>query len=133
VPLYFINPILFHGERKRDIAGMKDLATTTLSIIDVDIPRKWQGRDLLSTNSNEVFFFAPWSDYLFGYRKDNKKYIFNESWNTVEVYDLNTDPNEKINLYRPGMNEEIANARNRVAAWVQFQDKFVKQILREEN
>ncbi len=133
VPLYFINPILFHGERKRDIAGMKDLATTTLSIINVDIPKKWQGRDLLSTNSNEAFFFAPWSDYLFGYRKDSLKFIFNESRNTVEVYNLNTDPGEKINLVQSGMNEEVTDARNRVAAWVQFQDKFVNQILRENN
>lgn len=131
VPLYFINSNLFHGERKSDIAGMKDLATTTLSVLDLNIPTIWQGRDLLTTNSNEAFYFAPWSDYLFGYRKDNMKYIFNESQNTVEVYDLNTDQNEKINLFKPEMKEEIVNVRNRVAAWVQFQDKYIKQIHRE--
>lgn len=129
VPLYFINPNLFHGEHKNDIAGMKDLATTTLSILGIDIPPKWQGRDLLNTDENEAFFFAPWSDYLFGYRKENMKYIFNESQNTVEVYDLLTDPNERINLFQPGMKDEILFARNRIAAWVQFQDKFVKEML----
>ena len=130
VPLYFINSTLFHGERKSDIAGMKDLATTALSLIDVDIPSIWQGRDLLSTNSDESFFFAPWSDYLFGYRKENMKFIFNESQNTVEVYDLNTDPKEKTDLYQQLSKEEIVQARNRVAAWAQFQDKFVKGILK---
>ena len=130
VPLYFINSTLFHGERKSDIAGMKDLATTALSLIDVDIPSMWQGRDLLSTNSDESFFFAPWSDYLFGYRKENMKFIFNESQNTVEVYDLNTDPKEKTDLYQQLSKEEIVQARNRVAAWAQFQDKFVKGILK---
>ena len=133
VPLYFINSTLFHGERKSDIAGMKDLATTALSVIDVDIPPIWHGRDLLSTNSDEAFFFAPWSDYLFGYRKDNMKFIFNESQNTVEVYDLSTDLDEKINLFQQGMTEEVAEARNRVAAWVQFQDKFVKKLLNQNN
>jgi phosphoglycerol transferase MdoB-like AlkP superfamily enzyme len=133
VPLYFINSTLFHGERKSDIAGMKDLATTALSVIGVNIPPIWHGRDLLSTNSDEAFFFAPWSDYLFGYRKDNMKFIFNESQNTVEVYDLSTDPNEKINLAQQGMTKEVADARKRVAAWVQFQDKFVKKILRQNN
>ncbi|MDP3913260.1 MAG: sulfatase-like hydrolase/transferase [Bacteroidota bacterium] len=133
VPLYFINSTLFHGERKSDIAGMKDLATTALSVIDIDIPPIWHGRDLLSTNSDEAFFFAPWSDYLFGYRKDNMKFIFNESQNTVEVYDLSTDSNEKINLFQQGMTEEVAEARTRVAAWVQFQDKFVKKLLNQNN
>lgn len=128
VPLYFINPNLFHGEHKNDIAGMKDLASTTLSILGIDIPQKWQGRDLLSTDENEAFFFAPWSDYLFGYRKENMKYIFNESQNTVEVYDLLTDPNERINLFHPDMKSEIANARGRIAAWVQFQNQFIKEI-----
>jgi arylsulfatase A-like enzyme len=132
VPLYFINSTLFHGERKQDIAGMKDLATTVFSIINVDKPEIWQGRDLMSTNSNEVFYFAPWSDYLFGYRKENMKYIFNETQNTIEVYDLNLDPEEKINLFDKTTNEEIEHARYRVAAWVQFQNKFFKESLEKK-
>ena len=130
VPLYFINSTLFHGEHKQDIAGMKDLATTALSVINMDIPDEWQGRDLLTTNSNEAFFFAPWSDYLFGYRKDNMKYIFNESQNSVEVYDLIKDPKESINLFCPEMINEVSYARNRMAAWVQSQDRFIKQLIK---
>ena len=128
VPLYFINSTLFHGEHKMDVSGMKDLATTVLPIINIAVPKIWQGRNLLNTVSNEAFYFAPWSDYLFGYRKDNMKYVFNETQNTVEIYDLNTDPNEKTNLFSPAMKGEISKARARVAAWVQFQDKYVKQI-----
>lgn len=130
VPLYFINSTLFHGERKSDVAGMKDLSTTVVSVVGADIPQIWQGRDLLSTISNESFFFAPWSDYLFGYRKNNMKFIFNETQNTVEVYDLNTDPKEKTNLSQQLSKDEIVQARNRVAAWAQFQDKFVKGLLK---
>lgn len=129
VPFYLINSTLFHGERRSDVAGLKDLATTALSVIGIDIPHEWQGRDLLSTTSSETFFFAPWSDYLFGYRKDNMKYIFNESQNTVEVYDLNSDPHEKRNLYHAGTNDGLEDARNRVAAWVQLQAGFVKKLL----
>jgi len=129
VPLYFINSRLFHGERKSDIAGLKDLAPTVLSLINIEVPDKWQGRDLMSIYSKEAFYFAPWSDYLFGYRKDNMKYIFNETRNTVEVYDLNTDSGEKINLFQTISKEELANARHRLAAWVQFQDNFIKEII----
>jgi len=133
VPLYFINPTLFHGERNGDVSGMKDLASTTLTLLNVEIPKIWQGRDLLSTSSNENFYFSPWSDYLFGYRKDNMKYIFNESRNTVEVYDLQVDPNEKNNLYPIISKEEILKVRNRVSGWVQYQDKFLKGILKVED
>lgn len=131
VPLYFINSTLFNGERKFDIAGMKDIASTALSIIDVDIPKNWQGLNLLDTYSDEVFYFAPWSDYLFGYRKANMKYIFNETRNTAEVFDLNKDPLEKTNLFDSINKEQLQNARNRVGAWVQYQDKYVKELLKK--
>jgi len=126
VPLHFINSILFNGQMKNDIAGLKDLATTAFSIIGVEIPDEWQGRDLLQTNSAETFFFAPWSDYLFGYRKNNMKYIFNESLNQVEIYDIYQDPKEKVNLINRNINPEVDYARNRIAAWVQFQDLTLK-------
>jgi arylsulfatase A-like enzyme len=133
VPLYFINSKLFHGERKSDIAGLKDLVPTALSVLNIEAPVNWTGRDLIRTSSNEAFYFAPWSDYLFGYRKENMKYIFNETRNTVEVYDLKTDSGEKINLFQSIPKEDLTNARHRVAAWVQFQDKFIKDIFNRQN
>ena len=133
VPLYFINPVLFTGERKKDIAVMKDLAVTTLEIINVDVPDEWHGRDLLNTRAHEAFYFAPWSDYLFGYRNGNMKFIFNETHNTLEVYDLNIDPFELRNIINEISEDELSYARNRMAAWVQFQDHFIKQIRKNEN
>ena len=130
VPLYFINRNLFHGERKSDIAGLKDLAPTALSAINVEVPEIWQGRDLFRTNSDELFYFAPWSDYLFGYRKQNMKFIFNETRNTVEVFDLSADSGEKINLCQTVPKEELENARKRISAWVQFQNRFISEKLK---
>jgi len=132
IPLYFMNPIMFHGERKNDIAGMKDLATTIFTIIGEDSPPVWQGRNLLTTSSHENFFLAPWSDYLFGYRNNNMKFIFNETRNSVEVFDLNTDPKETVNLAQSLPESELELARNRIAAWVQFQDKFVRELMQNE-
>ncbi len=133
VPLYFINSTLFNGERKNDIASMKDLATTTFAIIGAEIPATWQGRNLLNSNSNETFYFAPWSDYLFAYRNENMKYIFNETRNTLEVYDLDTDPVEKNNLAQSVSEEKITFARNRIAAWVQYQDKYIRELRETDN
>ncbi len=132
VPLYFINSTLFHGQRNDDIAGMKDLAATALSVIGVDIPGSWQGRNLLNSHSDEFFFFAPWSDYLFGYRKGYMKFIFNETLKETEVFDLSIDPGEKHNLTDSLSKEEKEYARSRVSAWVQYQDKFIRQKLKEK-
>ncbi|SHF43954.1 Arylsulfatase A [Mariniphaga anaerophila] len=130
VPLYFINPVLFSGERKSDIAGMKDLATTVFPIIGEDCPSAWQGRNLLNTYSTEGFFLAPWSDYLFGYRNNNMKYIFNETLNSVEVFDLASDPHETKNLAQLIPEEELDFAKNRIAAWVQFQGNFISNLMK---
>jgi hypothetical protein len=45
------------------------------------------------------------------------------------VYDLKKDPKEKINLNNDIGKEEIEYARHRLAAWAQFQDKFIRQML----
>jgi arylsulfatase A-like enzyme len=129
VPLYFINPEIFNGEIRNDIASIKDLASTTLSILDIDIPDKWQGRDLTTTKNNEAFFFTPYSDYLFGYRKDNRKFIFNETAKSIEVFDLLNDPFEKVNIIYQIPKAELNHAKRRIASWVQYQDKFVNENL----
>lgn len=127
VPLLFINSQLFSGQRRDDIASMKDLAATVLSILNIEIPDKWQGRDLVKTQNDEAFFFAPWSDYLFGFRKGNMKFIFNESNGQVEVYNLALDPKETNNLFVETSAEDIEKARRRIASWVQYHDRFVKE------
>ncbi|WP_282121674.1 LTA synthase family protein [Algibacter mikhailovii] len=127
IPLYFINPILFNGEQRQDLVSIKDISSTTLSILDLDTPKLWQGRDLISTRHDEVFFFTPFSEYLFGYRKGSKKYIFNETTDKVELYDLSIDPDEKINIIHQTPDSEIATVKKRIASWVQYQDKFVNE------
>jgi len=130
VPLYLINPVLFNGQRVPGIASMKDLATTILPIINVQPHKVWQGQNLLTTRSDEAYYFAPWSDYLFGYRNGDMKYIFNESENTLEVYNLRSDPKELMDLYIPKMEAELLNARTKIAAWVQYQGKYIKESLK---
>ena len=129
IPLYFINPLIFNGEQREDIVSMKDIASTTLALLDIEVPTTWHGRDIISTQHDEVFFFAPFSDYLFGYRKGNKKFIFNETTKSVEVFDLLNDPDEKINIRYQTPESEISQAKKRIASWVQYQDEFVNENL----
>lgn len=129
VPLYFINPTKFKGKRKTDIASMKDIAPTILELLNIKAPQEWQGRDLINTQANESFHFAPWSDFLFAYRKDSMKFIFNETHKTVEVYNVKNDPQELLDLSINISPLELEMARKRTGQWVQFHNKYVEQIL----
>jgi phosphoglycerol transferase MdoB-like AlkP superfamily enzyme len=122
IPCIFINPVLFKGERDSRIGGLIDMAPTIAQIAGFRAPTEWQGRSLLSNQvKNRVFFFAPYSDFLFGTRVDNRKLIFNASNNSFQLFDLAKDPEEKINLaseYPEIVNREYPF----IAAWAQYQN-----------
>jgi arylsulfatase A-like enzyme len=132
VPLILINPDLFHGERSPVVGGLIDLAPTVLEILGFEPPDRWQGRSLWSARrSSRVYFFAPWSDQLFGFREKDLKVIYNASTNRFEAYDLARDPRETINRALQ-MRGAIPVWQERLAAWVQYQSKMMQRILADE-
>ena len=131
-PLLFIHPN-FTASRDSTICELKDIASTILPILGFKNPEMWQGRNLLETNNDEAFYFAPWSEYLFGYRKKNKKFIFDETNKRIEVFDLKTDINESNNLFEKYSSEELNGIRYRLASWVQYQDSVVKKLINKQN
>jgi phosphoglycerol transferase MdoB-like AlkP superfamily enzyme len=132
VPLYFINPTLFNGTWEDDMATMKDIPTTALSLLGIPAPPAWQGRNLLTTDAHEVFSFAPWTGHYFGYRNRRFKYIFNEVNQGLEVYDLINDPKETNDLSAQHPQDSIAVARLRIAAWAQHHRDFIANITQYE-
>jgi hypothetical protein len=59
---------------------------------------EWQAHSLFSEErTDRTYFFSPWSDYLFGYRDGNMKFIYNATLDDYEVYDLARDPEERFN------------------------------------
>ena len=128
VPLMLINPELFHGESSRVVGGLIDLAPTVLDILDLAPPARWQGRSLWSANrSGRVYFFAPWSDHLFGLRENDTKVIYNAEDNHFEIYNLAEDPHETTNRARQ-VPEAIGVWQQRLAAWVQYQTKMMREL-----
>ena len=128
VPLLFINPDLFNGERRQTLGGLSDLAPTILNFLGYIPPAEWQGRNLFHDNKREkVYFFAPWSDYLFGYRSGDYKVIFNETYGTTELYHLPTDPLEEHNLALES-DSLIQQARLDMAAWIQYHNQFIDKM-----
>mgnify|MGYP000088298623 CR=1 FL=1 len=126
IPLIFINPG-FKAERKEQIGGMIDVAPTIMAMIGSEGAEEWQGENLFSpVRNNRTYFFCPWSDYLYGYREGNKKYIYNASKDLTEIYDLKKDPFETQNIATPS-ETEICHAK--LAAWIQYHNKFMNAAL----
>jgi hypothetical protein len=68
---------------------------------------------------------------LFGLRDGNYKAIYNAVLNRSEIYDLAKDPQETTNL-APQMPDFVETTRHRLAAWVQYQNRQMRGLLREE-
>jgi lipoteichoic acid synthase len=128
VPLILINPNLFQGERVSHLGGLVDLAPTILALTDQALPEGWQGTSLLQTQrEDKAFFFAPWSNYLFGCRIGDTKVILDETNQLVEIYDLGQDPDEQNNLIEQYTPEQLDTFRLHIAAWIQQQQAWIEQ------
>jgi arylsulfatase A-like enzyme len=126
VPCVFLNPA-FSKKEFPGLGGLIDIAPTILSFLNQPAPAMWQGKDLFTATENDrVYFFASWSDYLFGYREGKHKYIFNATRNLTEVYDLESDPLESNNIVDK-VESNIEVTHQRMAGWVQSVNRFIEE------
>lgn len=129
VPLMLINRQLFHGETDSTLGGLIDVAPTLLDLLGGAPPPSWQGRSLFDRDrTGRVYLFTSRSKVLFGYREGDRKVIYDAGANTTELYDVEADPGESLNMAggSPGV---ALLGQQRLAAWVQFQRRFFKDVL----
>ena len=129
VPLMLINSKLFNGRRYATVGGLVDIAPTIMEILGRRPSDQWQGRSLFSGDrTNRTYFFSPWSDYLFGYRDGNMKFLYNASSDQYEIYDLSRDPAERINMIAD-QRGQIGHSMSRLAGWVQYQNRLFRRLI----
>jgi arylsulfatase A-like enzyme len=129
IPLMFINPA-FTAERVEAPGGITDIAPSILSVLNKPAPQQWQGENLFSDNRRKrVYFFSPYSDYLFGFREDHYKFIFNATDNSFALYDLEKDPQEATNIAdkQPGF---VKRAKTNLQSWMQYQSNFMTDFIK---
>jgi lipoteichoic acid synthase len=128
IPLLLINPYLFRGGTDQVAGGLVDLAPTILDLLKVEAPRSWQGRSMFAAErSPRVYFMAPLSEMIAGYREGDSKFIFNAARNKMSVFDLKRDPDETRDLSEEMGEGKAREAKERLAAWVQYQERLFNQ------
>lgn len=128
VPLVLVNPKLFHGGERDTLCGMIDLAPTVLDALGLPFPEGWQGRSLLRDwKRGRIYFFAPWSHMLFGFREGDMKYIYHAREDRSVAYDLSKDPKEKRNIIKDLPPRTRDDIKRKLAAWVQYQAKLMAE------
>jgi arylsulfatase A-like enzyme len=129
IPLLLINGELFSGSKSDVLGGINDISPTVLDILQLPIPSGWQGHSLFgSKRPQRIFFFAPWNGFQLGFRQGARKFIYYAERKQIEIYDLDSDPREKLNL--AGQIPEAAeNAKQLLIAWAQLQNKHIADLL----
>lgn len=128
VPCIIYNPLLFNENVSNKISGLIDIAPTIAHVLGIKISDVCEGRSLFSDRANErTFFICPYSDFLFGTRTQNWKYIYNATLNTNELYDLKSDPGELHNLSIQ-FPEIVKREYEMIGGWVQFHNKRLAEL-----
>jgi lipoteichoic acid synthase len=129
VPLIFINPGLFNGQKLSVVGGHVDVAPTIMNTLGLPCPKEWQGMSFFDSSRIErAYFLSPYSCHSFGYRTPEHKIIFNATLNKTMIFDLHNDPEETTNLAEQ-MPELVKISAQRLAQWIQFHSKVVKERL----
>jgi arylsulfatase A-like enzyme len=124
---------LFRGEEDSTVGGLVDIAPTILDLMQLPLPGGWQGRSLMRpVDRQRVYFTAPWSGALFGYREGDRKYLFDAITDTYRAFDLGRDPSEATNLAGDLSSEDRDRIYQQTAAWVQYQERLVESVMRRE-
>jgi arylsulfatase A-like enzyme len=127
VPLMLWNPRLFPaGRRVATVGAHMDINPTIADLLAVEPVGEWQGRSLFDpARPPRAYFMAGIGDYLFGLRESQWKYILNTTRGREMLFDLEHDPDEQHNA-ATAEPERCRRLRQRIAAWVTFEDEFLR-------
>lgn len=126
VPLLIWNPRLFpNGGRSAAIGGQVDLNPTLADLLGLEPAPEWQGHSLFDPARPErAYLMAIAGGNIFGVREGEWKYIYDVTSGRESLFNLTADPQEQrdVSAQEP---ERARTLRQRVAAWVTFEDAFL--------
>jgi len=127
VPFVLHAPERFEGGTTSDVLARNiDIAPTILSLAGIPVPDHYDGRDLLSVSSaadDEALIYEyywefnyPQTPSTFAIRTNRFKYIqYHGVWDTEELFDVQNDPDELVNLVAdPAYEDALIDLRARL-------------------
>jgi len=129
IPLVMLHPSLRDefGLPKRfaPVCQHIDVPPTILDALGIEAPESWQGRSLLAAEKpRRAYFLATGNQIILGLRDGGLKYHFYVETGREELFDLEADPDEMVNL-APENRDRCAQYRRRVAGLVTYQRAFL--------
>ena len=121
------NPRLFsRAQRNATVGGQVDVNPTIADVLGVEADGAWQGHSLFDpAKPNRVMLMAIGGGDIFGMREDDWKYVYDATNGRESLFNLTLDPDEKRNVVR-AEGGRAWDLRRRVAAWVSFEDAYLK-------
>lgn len=99
VPFLISMPgLVSHTIRARQVVTLIDTAPTILDLAGVLSPENHQGRSMLDGEPRMALFFADYSVAMLGLRDGPWKFIYELDSGRTRLYDLEADPQEKVDL-----------------------------------
>jgi arylsulfatase A-like enzyme len=99
VPLIVAVPGVMDGqERIPKVVSLVDVAPTILDMTGISQPKSYQGRTMLGSTPQMALFFTDYSLGLLGLRDERWKFIYEIGSGRTELFDLDRDPRELVNL-----------------------------------
>ena len=110
-----------HHIRDDRLAELRDVMPTLLDLCDIPIPGTVEGQSLVSDCRRDHLYCEHWEDArsLRMVRADQYKLIWYPTGNRFQLFDLDSDPNEMIDL---SDDPEHAEVRNRLS------DMLIKEL-----
>jgi arylsulfatase A-like enzyme len=84
--------------RSRKVISLADTAPTVLDLTGLRVPEIYQGRSILDAEPRMALFFADYSLGMLGLRDGPRKFIYELDSGRSKLFDLEKDPQEKLNL-----------------------------------
>ncbi|TAF54125.1 MAG: DUF229 domain-containing protein [Sphingobacteriia bacterium] len=112
------------------LGSLADIAPSILSLLGKPIPADWQGQSLFQKDRpQQVYFFSPFSEQLYGVRTQDHKLMLNASTGEIEYYNLVKDPKEERNIWDP-KNPAAQKTLQSLQAWMLYQQQWMKGYLK---
>ncbi len=130
VPLILLSPALKNLPRRR-LGGVRqhiDIPATIVDALGLPAPTMWQGRSLLTeAGAQRAYFFCTGNQMTIGLREGKYKYHYYVESGHEELFDIEADPRESLNLASRHA-DRCAAYRRRVGGLVRYQRDFLARF-----